>query len=181
MKKWESASRPETADQMQYHIGLRPGDIAPTVLLPGDPDRATMISKLWDSSKSMARKRSYLTYTGVYKNTQISTTSTGIGCPATAIAIEELATIGAKTFIRVGSSGAIQKGIQCGDLIISTGAVRNDGTSIQYVTPRYPAVAHYQVPHHCTDNPEGDGHHNDEGLDITVQGYCQHGKDNDQR
>ena len=123
MKKWESASRPETVDQMQYHIGLRPGDIAPTVLLPGDPDRATLISKLWDSSKNMARKRSYVTYTGIYKNTRISTTSTGIGCPATAIAIEELATIGAKTFIRVGSSGAIQKDIQCGDLIISTGVI----------------------------------------------------------
>ncbi len=145
MKKWESASRPETSDKIQYHIGLKPNDIASSVLLPGDPDRATLISKLWDSAKQMAKKRSYLTYTGVYKTVPITTTSTGIGCPATAIAIEELATIGAKTLIRVGSSGAIQGDINCGDLIISTGAVRNDGTSSQYVAPQYPAFAHHQV------------------------------------
>lgn len=145
MKKWKSASRPETADKIQYHIGLKPGDIASTVLLPGDPARATLISELWDSAKQMAEKRSYVTYTGVYKNTPITTTSTGIGCPATAIALEELAAIGAKTFIRVGSSGAIHKDIKCGDLIITTGAVRKDGTSIQYVALPYPAFAHHQV------------------------------------
>ncbi len=145
MKKWESASRPETSDKLQYHIGLKPGDIATSVLLPGDPDRATLISKIWDSAKEMARKRSYLTFTGLYKNIPITTTSTGIGCPATAIAIEELATIGAKTLIRVGSSGAIQKDIKCGDLIVTTGAVRNDGTSSQYVMPQYPAFANHQV------------------------------------
>ncbi|MFW9830240.1 MAG: uridine phosphorylase [Candidatus Thorarchaeota archaeon] len=145
MKKWESASRPETANKIQYHIGIKPDDIAPTVLLPGDPARATLISKLWDTAQQMAEKRTYVTYTGVYKNTPISTTSTGIGCPATAIAIEELATIGARTLIRVGSSGAIHKDIKCGDLIITTGAVRNDGTSKQYVSSTYPAFAHYQV------------------------------------
>lgn len=145
MKKWESASRPETSDRVQYHIGLKPGDIAESILLPGDPARARMISNLWDSAEQMAEKRSYLTFTGVYKGVPITTTSTGIGCPATAIAIEELASIGAKTFIRVGSSGAIQKHIKCGDLIITTGAVRNDGTSMQYVAPQYPAFANHQV------------------------------------
>jgi uridine phosphorylase len=171
MKKWESASRPETANQLQYHIGLRPGDIAPKVLLPGDPERAALISNLWDSSKHMASKRSYVTYTGVYKNTPITTTSTGIGCPATAIAIEELATIGANTFIRVGSSGAIQKGIQCGDLIISTGAVRNDGTSLQYVTPRYPAVAHYQVVLALIEAAESLGYQYHVGLTCSTDSF----------
>jgi uridine phosphorylase len=114
-------------------------------LLPGDPARARLISGLWDSAKQMAEKRSYLTFTGVFKGVPITTTSTGIGCPATAIAIEELASIGAKTLIRVGSSGAIQKHIKCGDLIITTGAVRNDGTSAQYVAPQYPAFANHQV------------------------------------
>jgi uridine phosphorylase len=145
MKKWESASRPETSEGIQYHIGLKPGDIASSILLPGDPARARLISGLWDSAKQMAEKRSYLTFTGVFKGVPITTTSTGIGCPATAIAIEELASIGAKTLIRVGSSGAIQKHIKCGDLIITTGAVRNDGTSAQYVVPQYPAFANHQV------------------------------------
>ncbi len=145
MKKWESASRPETSEGIQYHIGLKPGDIAPSILLPGDPARAKLISGFWDSAKQMAEKRSYLTFTGAFKGVPITTTSTGIGCPATAIAIEELASIGAKTLIRVGSSGAIQKHIKCGDLIITTGAVRNDGTSAQYVVPQYPAFANHQV------------------------------------
>ncbi len=145
MKKWKSARRPETSDRTQYHIGLRPEDITSSVLLPGDPARATLISKLWDSAKQMANKRSYVTYTGLYKKTPITTTSTGIGCPATAIAIEELASIGARTLIRVGSSGAIQENISCGDLIITTGAVRYDGTSSQYVNPQYPASANHQV------------------------------------
>lgn len=145
MKKWESASRPETSEGIQYHIGLKPGDIASSILLPGDPARARLISGLWDSVKQMAEKRSYLTFTGIFKGVPITTTSTGIGCPATAIAIEELASIGAKTLIRVGSSGAIQKHIKCGDLIITTGAVRNDGTSAQYVVPQYPAFANHQV------------------------------------
>ena len=111
MKKWVSATRPETSDRMQYHIGLKPGDVAKYVLLPGDPGRAARISQLWDSTKQMAEKRSYVTYTGEYKGINLSTTSTGIGCPATAIAIEELANIGAKTFIRVGSSAALHKHI----------------------------------------------------------------------
>ncbi|MFX0169276.1 MAG: uridine phosphorylase [Candidatus Hodarchaeota archaeon] len=145
MGKWDSASRPQTKEKIQYHIGLQPGDIASTVLLPGDPARAKLISELWHSATHMASKRGYITYTGLYEKIPISTTSTGIGCPAAAIAIEELASIGAKTFIRVGSSGALLKEIRCGDLVISTGAVRYDGTSHQYVTQRYPAIAHYQV------------------------------------
>lgn len=145
MKKWTSTSRPETDDKLQYHIGLRPGDIAPYVLLPGDPARASRISQLWDFAKEMSEKRSYVTFTGEYKSIPITTTSTGIGCPATAIAIEELANIGAQTLIRVGSSGVIHREIQCGDLVISTGAVRNEGTSVQYVSQAYPAMANHLV------------------------------------
>lgn len=145
MKKWTSTNRPETHDKQQYHIGLRPGDVAPYVLLPGDPARASLISQLWDFAKEIVSKRSFVTYTGEYQSTPISTTSTGIGCPSTAIAIEELANIGAQTLIRVGSSGAIHRDIQCGDLVISTGAVRNEGTSVQYVPRAYPAMAHHQV------------------------------------
>jgi uridine phosphorylase len=145
MKKWNSAHRPQTKEGIQYHIGLKTGDIASTVLLPGDPARAKLISELWDSAERKASKRSYDTYTGLFKGIPLSTTSTGIGGPATAIALEELASIGGTTFIRVGSSGALQKEIRCGDLVISTGAVRFDGASQQYVTQEYPAFANYQV------------------------------------
>ncbi|MDO8124514.1 MAG: uridine phosphorylase, partial [Candidatus Hermodarchaeota archaeon] len=171
MKKWDSALRPQTDEGIQYHIGLKGGDIASTVLLPGDPARAKLISELWDSAEHKASKRSYVTYTGVFKKTPLSTTSTGIGCPATAIAVEELASIGANTFIRVGSSGAILREIRCGDLIISTGAVRYDGTSQQYVTTKYPALAHHQVILALIEAAETLGHRYHVGVTCSTDSF----------
>ncbi len=171
MKKWKSANRPETADKVQYHIGLKPADIATSVLLPGDPTRAKLISELWDTASQVGNKRTYLTFTGSYKGAPITTTSTGIGCPATAIAIEELAAIGANTLIRVGSSGAIQKQIKCGDLIISTGAVRYDGTSSQYVPPQYPAFANHQVILALIEAAESLGYRYHVGITCTTDSF----------
>ncbi len=129
----------------QYHIDCCQGDVARYVLLPGDPARILTISKLWDSFREVARHREYSTNTGVYKGVPISAVSTGIGSPSAGIAVEELARIGADTMIRVGSCGAIQPNINCGDLVMSTGAVRHKGTSKQYVCSEYPAVASYEV------------------------------------
>ena len=143
--QFSSAVRPETKDRVQYHIALKPGDIPDTVLLPGDPERVARISATWDSFVHVASHRQYVTHKGTYKGVPIAATSTGIGCPATAIAIEELANIGVRTLIRVGTTGAIQKNIKCGDLIISSAAVRLDGTSHQYVRPEFPAVANYEI------------------------------------
>ncbi len=143
--KFSSATRPETEDRVQYHIDLKPGDIPQTVLLPGDPERVARISSTWDKFEHVASHRQYITHKGTYKGVPIAATSTGIGCPATAIAIEELANIGVKNLIRVGTTGAIQKGINCGDIIISSAVVRLDGTSHQYVRSEFPAFSHYEV------------------------------------
>ncbi|MEM4483396.1 MAG: uridine phosphorylase [Candidatus Methanomethylicia archaeon] len=140
-----SAIHPHTPEGVQYHIRCKPGDIAPYVLLPGDPDRVPRIAKYWDEAREVARHRCYVTFTGLYKGVPISATSTGIGCPSTAIAIEELLRIGAKTFIRVGTTGSIHVDVKVGDLVISSGAVRLEGTSKQYVMIEYPALAHYEV------------------------------------
>ncbi len=140
-----SAERPQTEEGYQYHIACRPGDVARYVLLPGDPGRVPKISSLWDERREVAFHREYRTHTGKYRGVPISVTSTGIGGPSTAIAVEELAAIGADTFIRVGSTGAIQKGIDIGDLIIARAAVRLEGTSKQYVRVEYPAVADLEV------------------------------------
>jgi uridine phosphorylase len=145
MKKFMPADRPQTKEGYQYHIACKPGDVARYVLLPGDPERVPKISSLWDEIKEIAFHREYKTHTGKYKGVPISCTSTGIGAPSTAIAIEELAAIGADTFIRVGSTGAIQPGIEIGDLIIAKAAVRLEGTSKQYVRVEYPASADYEV------------------------------------
>ncbi len=144
-RKVISAAKPETEEGLQYHIQCKPGDIAPYVLLPGDPDRTRYIANKWDTAKLVAKHREYITYTGLYKGAPISVTSTGIGGPSAAIAVEELLRVGAKVLIRVGTTGAIQPEIKVGDIIITIASVRLEGTSKQYIIPEYPAAAHYEV------------------------------------
>jgi len=129
----------------QYHIGLKEGDVGKYVLLPGDPARVSKIASYFDKAKKIAENREYTTYTGEIDGIKISATSTGIGCPSAAIAIEELIKVGANTFIRVGTAGSLQSEVQVGDVVIATGAVRQEGTSIQYVPPIYPAIPHPEV------------------------------------
>jgi len=98
-----------------------------------------------EDAKEVAHNREYLTYTGFHNGIKISITSTGIGGPSTAIAIEELANVGAEVFIRVGSTGALQEHMEIGDLVIATGAVRNESTSRWYVPEVFPAVPTFSV------------------------------------
>jgi len=133
------------AGQVQHHIHCAPGDVGRYVLLPGDPGRVPLIAAALDDAQPVAHHREYNTYTGSLLGVKVSVTSTGIGCPSTAIAVEELAALGADTFIRVGTSGPMQPFIQPGDVIIVTGAVRDEYTSQQYLPLRYPAVADHDV------------------------------------
>jgi len=140
-----SAKHPSIEGSMQYHIRCRPGDVGRYVFLPGDPDRVPKIGQLWDYAKEISMHREYRVWSGKIGGVEVSACSTGIGGPATAIAMEELAAIGADTFIRVGSCGVLNREVKVGDLAIATGAVRLDGTSRQYVVPEYPAVPSYDV------------------------------------
>jgi len=133
------------AESLQYHIKCRKGDVARYVLLPGDPARVKVIASLWDESRKVAENRQYVTYTGKVTGVDISTTSTGIGSPSAAIAVEELARCGADTFIRVGTCGGYQKNQKIGDIAIATGAVRWEGTTRQYVPIEYPAISTPEV------------------------------------
>lgn len=126
--------------QPQYHIHVRPGEVGTYVLLPGDPDRVLRIAKYLENAKEIAFHREHRTWTGTYKGIVVSATSTGMGCPSTAIAVEELANVGATHFIRVGSTGALQKGMNIGDIVVSTGAMRMDGTSRYYAHDGFPAI-----------------------------------------
>ena len=132
-------------EEFQYHVELEPGDVANAVLLPGNPERVDKVTALWDDYEEVAHHREYRTATGSYEGTPISVTSTGIGSPSAAIALEELARVDADTFIRVGSCGAIQPEMDVGDLVITSGAVRQEGTSKAYVREDYPAVADQEV------------------------------------
>ncbi len=126
----------------QYHIRCKPGDVGRYVLLPGDPGRCAPIAAQFDDARLIAQNREFTTYTGSLDGERVSVTSTGIGGPSTAIAVEELAAIGADTLIRVGTSGAMQNYLRNGDLVIAQAAVRDEGTSSQYLPLSYPAVAH---------------------------------------
>ncbi len=137
----------KTLGKAQYHVHVRPGDVGKYVLLPGDPDRVLRIAKYLDNPREIAFHREHRTCTGTYKGITVSATSTGMGCPSTAIAVEELANVGATHFIRVGSTGAIQKGIGIGDIVISTGAFRLDGTCKYYVHEGFPALPDHYFTH----------------------------------
>lgn len=143
--KFQSASAPFTAAGVNYHLRIGPEDIAPTVLLPGDPDRVALISAGWDTFRQVGRNREFVTHTGQLQGEPISAISTGIGNPAMATVVESLARLGAKTLVRVGTTGCIQPDIELGDLIIAVGAVRLESASKAYVRPEYPAVAHPEV------------------------------------
>ncbi len=130
---------------MQHHIQLKPGDVGRYVLLPGDPGRSQKIAKYFDKPKLVAQNREYTTYSGFLLGEKVSVVSTGIGCPSTAIALEELIRIGADTFIRVGTSGGMQPGIESGDIAILTGAIRDEGTTLHYMPPEFPAVADLDI------------------------------------
>jgi uridine phosphorylase len=131
--------------EKEYHIGLGKGDVGRYVLLPGDPGRVPMIASFFEKSEKVAQNREFTTYRGYVGDIPIAATSTGIGCPSAAICIEELIRCGADTFIRIGTSGSLQRQVGLGDLTITTAAVREEGTSRQYVPLSYPAVADFDV------------------------------------
>ncbi|MGZ0745791.1 nucleoside phosphorylase [Haloparvum sp. AD34] len=158
-------------EEFQYHVELAPGDVADAVLLPGNPERVDKVTALWDEYDEVAHHREYRTATGEYDDTPISVTSTGIGSPSAAIAVEELARVGVDTFIRVGSCGAIQEGMEVGDLVITRGAVRQEGTSDEYVREDYPAVADDEVVSALVAAAERLGYDYHVGLTMSADSF----------
>jgi uridine phosphorylase len=136
---------PSASTHKQYHIACANGDLAKYLLVPGDPDRVSRIASFWDSAKEVSCNREFHSFTGKYMGIPVSALSSGIGPACMAIVVNEASSVGVDTFIRVGSTAAIQKNIECGDLIISSAAVRLDYTSSCYVIPEYPAAASYEV------------------------------------
>ena len=148
--------------EKQYHIKLSSEDIGKYVILPGDPGRCKEIAKYFDEPKFVTSNREYTTYTGTVLGEKVSVTSTGIGGPSAAIAMEELVACGAHTFVRIGTCGGINTKVKSGDMVIATGAIRMEGTSREYAPIEYPAVPDFQVatalvqackelnkPYHC--------------------------------
>ena len=120
------------AQEREFHINCRAGDVGRYCLLPGDPGRSEKIAKYFDDPVHVATNREFVTYTGTLLGEKVSVVSTGVGGPSASIAMEELANIGVDTFIRVGTCGGIKLDVKSGDLVVATGAVRMEGTSREY-------------------------------------------------
>ncbi len=134
------------AGERQYHIGTAPGEVADYILFCGDPDRAERTAAKFDSIELENRNREYVLITGMYKGERLTVCATGMGCDNTEIAMVELTQcVKNPTFLRIGTCGALQPGMEIGDLAITTGSLRMEDTSLGFVPAGYPAVAHYQM------------------------------------
>lgn len=133
------------ATEKQYHIQCVEGDVGRYVLLPGDPGRCEAIAKHFDNPVHIGMNREYNIYTGYLLGEKVSVCSTGIGGPSAAIAMEELRNIGADTFIRVGTCGGIHLDVCPGDVVVATGAIRFEHTSLEYAPIEFPSVADFDV------------------------------------
>ena len=129
----------------QYHINVGKGEVGKYVILPGDPKRCKKIAEHLENPKLIADNREYTTYTGYLDGVKVSVTSTGIGGPSAAIALEELVNCGADTFIRVGTCGGMDIDVKGGDVVVATGAIRAEGTTREYAPIEFPAVANFEI------------------------------------
>ena len=131
--------------ERQYHINCVPGDVGRYCILPGDPGRVPAIAALFDDAKQVAYNREFNVWTGTLLGEKVTACSTGIGGPSAAMAMEELRKCGADTFIRTGTCGGIDLDVQSGDIVVATGAIRFEHTSLEYAPIEFPAVADFQI------------------------------------
>ncbi len=133
------------ATEKQYHIRCGKGDVGRYVFLPGDPGRCESIASYFDNPVHIGMNREYNVYTGSLLGEKVTVCSTGIGGSSAAIAMEELAAIGADTFIRVGTCGGIDLDVMPGDVVVATGAIRYEHTSLEYAPIEFPSVPDFDV------------------------------------
>lgn len=162
-------------DDRQYHIGLKKGDVGKYVILPGDPKRCQKIAQYFENPQLVGDNREFVTYTGYLDGEKVSVTSTGIGGPSAAIALEELTQIGADTFIRVGTCGGMALDVKGGDVVIATGAIRMEGTSKEYAPIEFPAVANLDIVNALVNSAKELGYNYHTGIvECKDSFYGQH-------
>jgi len=141
----------------QPHILAEEGDVNDIALIPGDPGRVDRIAGHCENVETVAQNREYKLVNAEFEGRELTICSTGIGCPSAAIAVEELSRVGVETFIRVGTTGALQSHIDIGDMVVATGAAKNEGTSKRYESVEFPAVPDYDVLTQLVDSAEANG------------------------
>ncbi|CAM2970690.1 uridine phosphorylase [Vibrio rarus] len=136
-----------TAEQKVFHLGVNKSDLqgATLAIIPGDPERVQRIAECMENPKFLASHREYTVYLAELAGQSVVVCSTGIGGPSTSIAVEELAQLGVNTFLRVGTTGAIQPDVNVGDMIVTTASVRLDGASLHFAPMEFPAVSDFTI------------------------------------
>ncbi len=160
----------------QIITGLEPGEVSRYAFLCGEPERVPKIASSLSDARKIRQAREYTVYGGTLDGTAVTVASTGIGGPSTAILIEEMSNLGANTFIRIGTSGGIADGLEKGDFVIATGAVRADGTSRSYAWPEYPAVADHEIVTALVDSAVRHKARFDVGICFSVDGFYSENK-----
>ena len=141
----------------QPHLLVEPGELADIALVPGDPGRVDRIADHCEDAETVAQNREYKLVNASYEGRELTICSTGIGSPSAAIAAEELAAVGVDTLLRVGTTGALQSGIEIGDMVVATGAAKDEGTTKRYEDVSVPAVPDYEVLSALVDVTEARG------------------------
>ena len=144
--------------EKQFHIHCVPGDVGRYCILPGDPGRVPAIAALFDDAHQVAYNREFNVWTGTLLGEKVTACSTGIGGPSAAIAMEELHKCGADTFIRTGTCGGIDLNVQSGDIVVATGAIRFEHTSLEYAPIEFPAVADWEITNALVDATKAMGY-----------------------
>lgn len=157
--------------QKMLHVNLAKGEVGRYAIIPGDPDRCELIAAHLDNPRLVTRKREFTTWEGTLEGEKVTVTSTGIGGPSTAICVEELHKCGADTFIRVGTCASTCADVQCGDIVVASGSVRMDGTSLHYLPLEYPAVPSYQLLKRLEESSNTLGYHTVVGVSITKDSF----------
>ncbi|MFB6170425.1 MAG: nucleoside phosphorylase [Haloarculaceae archaeon] len=129
----------------QPHLLIEEGDVNDVALVPGDPGRVDRIAEQCDDATVVSENREYKVVNAEYEGVPLTICSTGIGAPSAAIAVEELSAVGVETFVRVGTTGALQRGIEIGDMVVATAAAKDEGTTKRYESATVPAVADFDV------------------------------------
>jgi len=167
---------PMSKRNVQPITGCGEGDLAPWALLCGDPDRVPRMSSRWDEAREVCRVREFVIHTGVWQGIPVSAASTGIGGPSTAVLVEEICKLGARTLIRVGNSGALADAVELGDMVITSACVRDDGATRTYVRPEFPAASHYEVTHALVAAARARGCRHHIGTTWSTDGFFSRNK-----
>ena len=157
--------------ELQFHIKCKAGDVGRYCFLPGDPGRCEKIAAYFDNPVKVPYNREFNIYTGTLLGEKVTACSTGIGGPSAVIAMEELHNIGADTFIRVGTCASTCADVQCGDIVVVSGSVRMDGTSLHYLPMEFPAVPSYQLLKALEESSVSLGFHTTVGVSITKDSF----------